>query len=170
MLQWHLREPNCFLLAKHPKGYLKLVKPTPRDNAEAKFLRRALKRWWLSVGNKSSRSLSEWKEGWSLVPLESQWPSPVLDYEETPSASRLAVHELTISSTEVTTLLYEEFSNKLIWHKVIVKPKIMSARKDRDSFLRRLDQIRPYHGVVPTSFRRPLEGDRLEFAESRISG
>ena len=163
-------EPNCFWLAKHPKDYLKLVKPTPRDNAEAKFLRRALERWWPSVGNKSSRSLSEWKEGWSSVPLVSPLPSPVLDYKETPSASRLAIHELTISSTEVTTLLYEEFSNKLIWHKVTVKPKIMSAQKDRDSFLRRLDQVRPYHGVVPTSLGRPLEGDRLEFAKSRISG
>ena len=163
-------EPNCFWLAKHPKDYLKLVKPTPRDNAEAKFLRRALERWWPSVGNKSSRSLSEWKEGWSSVPLVSPSPSPVLDYKETPSASRLAIHELTISSTEVTTLLYEEFSNKLIWHKVTVKPKIMSAQKDRDSFLRRLDQVRPYHGVVPTSLGRPLEGDRLEFAKSRISG
>ena len=124
-------EPNCFWLAKHPKDYQTLIKPAPRDNAEAKFLRRALERWWPLVGNKSSRSLSEWKEGWSSVPLVSPSPSPVFDYEETPPVPRLAIHELTISSTEVTTLL-------LIWHKVTVKSKIMSTQKDRDSFLRRL--------------------------------
>ena len=161
-------EPNCFWLSRYPRDYLRLVKPTPRDSTEAKFLRRAVERWWPTVCGKSTRSMSDWRDGWNAMPLISPSPSPLLNYDERPPVSRLLIHELTISSHEIMALLYEEVQSMLIWHKVVLKSNIMSVQKERESLLRRLDQITPYHGVIPASFDNHLKGDRWVFARNRL--
>lgn len=166
-------EPNCFWLARFPKDYVRVINPTKRDSADAKFLRVAVEKWVPTLGDRASRTLQRWKEGWGALPLLPPSPSPVLDFDEEKPClprQRLAIHQLTIASDQVTALLYEEDSRPTTWYKAIIKPSILTVHKQRDSLLRRIDQVKPYHGVVPKSVDQQLEGDQLKFARSRLSG
>ena len=60
-------EPGCFWLSKFPKDYLRLVKPSQRYGAEARFLKRALERWWPTLQKNSSKTMADWRAGWSGV-------------------------------------------------------------------------------------------------------
>ena len=49
-------EPNSFWFSKYPKDYIRIIKPTRRDSVEARFSRRAIEKWWPSVGNTGLRN------------------------------------------------------------------------------------------------------------------
>ena len=38
------------------------------------------------------------------------------------------------------------------------------------SLLRRMDQVQPFGGVVPSTFAKQLEGDSFHFARVRLTG
>ena len=162
-------EPNSFWFAKYPKDYIRIIKPTRRDSVEARFSRRAIEKWWPSSGNRAAKSLAEWKEGWSCVPLLTPSPSPMLDFlEDRPIPARLAIHRISIGSDQIDALVYEEFKNVTIWYRCLLKSSILTVQRQRDSLLRRIDQIQPHKGVVPEAFETELDGERFKFAINRL--
>ena len=163
-------EPSCFWLTKNPKDYVRVIRPTKWDSSDARFLRRAVEKWWPTVKSRVTKTLAEWKEGWNSSGelLLSQSPSPVLDFEDRHIPARLMIHHLTIGSDKVIAMLYEEFKNKILWHRITIDPKVLTTQRDATSLLRRMDQIKPFRGVIPKKFGKPLEGDHLKFARERL--
>ena len=163
-------EPGCFYLAKFPKDYSSVIRPSAYGSPTASFLRKAVEDWHHSVGEKASRTLRQWKEGWTSVPLLSPSPSPTLDYDEKLRPLHLKLHQLTVDSKEVKAMIYEEFLAKLSWYKVIISSAVRSNQKMMASLLRRMDQVQPFGGVVPSTFAKQLEGDSFHFARARLTG
>ena len=163
-------EPGCFYLAKFPKDYSSVIRPSAYGSPIASFLRKAVEDWHHSVGEKASRTLRQWKEGWTSVPLLSPSPSPTLDYDEKLRPLHLKLHQLTVDSKEVKAMVYEEFLAKLSWYKVIISSAVRSNQKMMASLLRRMDQVQPFGGVVPSTFAKQLEGDSFHFARARLTG
>ena len=161
-------EPNSFWFSKFPKDYIRIIKPTRRDSQEARFSRRAVERWWPSVGSRASKSLADWREGWSCVPLITPSPSPVLDLEDKPTPSRHAIHQLIVGSDQVMAIIYMEFKSSVIWYKVTIDSRVLTALKELTSLLRRMSTIKPFNGVIPKRFGRALEGERLKFARNSL--
>ena len=161
-------EPGCFWLSKFPQDYKRLVKPLTRDSPEGRFLRHAVEKWWLTLGKDSSKTLMEWKSGWSLLPLVSPSPSPALDYEESPLLPCL--HDLTISKDEVAATFYEENQTLITWYKAVLSPRILTVQKQWDSFMRRFQQTKPYRGEVPAIFSHQLTENKLKAAKIWITG
>ena len=85
--------------------------------------------WHSSVGEKAFRTLCQWKEGWTSVPLLSQFPSPTLDYDEKLRPLHLKLHQLTVDSKEVKAMVNEEFMAKLSWYKVIISSAVRLNQK-----------------------------------------
>ena len=78
------------------------------------------------------------------------------------------IHHLAIGSEKILAMLYEEFKNKILWHRITIDPKVLTTQRDATSFFRRMDQIIPFHGVIPEKFGKPLEEDHLKFARERL--
>ncbi|MEW8545336.1 MAG: hypothetical protein AB2693_17580 [Candidatus Thiodiazotropha sp.] len=166
-------EPGSFWLSKFPKDYIKLVKPTSWNSPEGKFLRKAVERWCPTVRGKTARTIRDWRDGWSSLPLLSPSPSPSLDFEEEQQPQRplnVTLHELTIDSTRIRALIYEELFSTLTWYEVIVNPSIMTEPRMMTSLLRRMEQVQQFQGTVPEIFDKELDGERLRIARSRMSG
>lgn len=163
-------EPNCFWLAIHPRDYINILKPTRQDNSDAKLFRQAVEKWVIKLGEKASRSLKQWQDGWGIVPLMSQSPSPTLDYEDGNHLVELKIHQLTLDSQEVNAIIYEKFLSSLRWYHVQIDSNIRSNSRMLASLLRRMDQVKPFEGVVPNKYNFQLEGDELQMAKSRLSG
>ena len=161
-------EPNSFWFSKFPKDYIRIIKPTRRDSQEARFSRRAVERWWPSVGSRASKSLADWREGWSCAPLITPSPSPVLDFEDKPTPSRHAIHQLIVGSDQVMAIIYMEFKSSVIWYKVTIDSRVLTAPKELTSKLRRMSTIEFFNGVIPKRFGRALEGERLKFARNSL--
>ena len=139
------------------------------DSPEARSLRRAVERWWPTVESRATKTVAEWKEGRnsSCETLQSPFPSPVLDFEDRRIPARLS-HYLTIGNDKIIAILYEAFKNKVLWHKITSDPKVLTVQRDATCLLRRLDQIKPFHGVIPEKSGKPLEGYHLKFARERL--
>ena len=162
-------EPNSFWFSLFPKDYIRLIKPTRPDSSGAKFGRRAIEKWWPSVRSKTARSIEDWRKGWSCVPLLTPSPSPSLDFlEDRPIPKKLSIHQINIGSDKIEALVYEDFSNTTIWYRCLLKSSILTVQKQRDSLLRRMEQIKPHHGAVPDTFCDVMEGERLKFASNRL--
>lgn len=162
-------EPGCFYLAKYPSDYRRVIKPVAYSSEAARFLRKAVEEWHSSVREKTLQSLRQWKEGWSSVPLLSPSPSPTLDFGERPHLMQLSLHQLTIDSEEISAVIYEEFLSSLRWYKVKIDSSIRANSKMLHSLLRRLDQVKPFQGIVPVSICDQLEGEVLKIAKGRLS-
>ena len=109
-------EPNSFLFSKYPKDYTRIMRQTRRESQEARFSHHDIERWWPSVGSRNSKSLADWREGWSCLPLITPAPSPVLDFEDKPIPSRHAIHQLMVGSDQVMAILYIKFKSSDIWY------------------------------------------------------
>lgn len=163
-------EPNCFWLAIYPNDYRKIINPTRPDSSDAKLLRSAVERWVIKLGDRTSRSLKQWQEGWSTLPLLSPSPSPVLDYNENLKVLQLKIHDLTVSSDRIQAVVYERLISQLGWYKVIIENSVRSNPKMIASLLRRMEQVEPFEGIVPSAFSKQLQDDRLRVAKGRLSG
>ena len=146
-------EPACFWISTFPRDYAKTITPTSPTSTEARFLRNAVERWLPTLGTKYSRSLSQWKEGWSVVtpPLLSPSPAPVLDFEGEDRAA-MKIHELFITQ-KVHALVYEEGDSNVTWIKVELSGKQLSMQRERESLFCRLMRLQPFHGEVPKQFK-----------------
>ena len=78
------------------------------------------------------------------------------------------IHHLTIGSDKVIAMLYEEFKNKILWHRITTDPKVLTIQRDATSLLRQMDQIKPFRGVIPGEVWKAVEGDHLKFARERL--
>ena len=163
-------EPGCFYLSKYPRDYISVINPAAYGSPIGRFLRKAVEDWHPSVGEKASRTLRQWKEDWSSVPLLSQSPSPTLDYDEKTRPLQLKLHQLTVDSSKVKAMAYDELLTKLNWYKVFIDNTVRSSPKMMASILRRMDQVQPFEGVVPLTFGTQLGDDRFCLAQSRLSG
>ena len=80
----------------------------------------------------------------------------------------MEIHKISIGSDQIDALVYEEFKNVTLWYKCLLKSSILTVQKQRDSLLRRMDQIQPHKGVVPEAFETELDGERFKFAINRL--
>ena len=160
-------EPACFWMSTFRRDYAKTITPTGPTSTEARFLWNAVERWLPTLGTKCSRSLSQWKEGWSLVPPALLSPSlaPVLDFEEEDRAA-MKIHELSITQ-KVHSLVYEEGDSIVTWFKVELTVKLLSMQRERESLFRRLMRLQPFHGEVPKQFKE-LDTSSLQLIGKRI--
>ena len=160
-------EPACFWISIFPRDYAKTITPASPTSTEARFLRNAVERWLPTLGTKYSRSLSQWKEGWSEVspPLLSPSPEPVLDFEEEDRAA-MKIHELSITQ-KVHALVYEEGESIVTWFKVELTSKLLSMQRERESLFRRLMRLQPFQGEVPKQFKE-LDTSNLQLIGKRI--
>ena len=160
-------EPACFWISIFPRDYAKTITPASPTSTEARFLRNAVERWLPTLGTKYSRSLSQWKEGWSEVspPLLSPSPEPVLDFEEEDRAA-MKIHELSITQ-KVHALVYEEGESIVTWFKVELTSKLLSMQRERESLFRRLMRLQPFQGEVPKQFKE-LDTSNLQLIGNRI--
>ena len=160
-------EPACFWISIFPRDYAKTITPASPTCTEAQFLRNAVERWLPTLGTKYSRSLSQWKEGWSVVspPLLSPSPAPVLDFEEEDRAA-MKIHELSITQ-KVHALVYEEGDSIVTWFKVELTGKLLSMQRERESLFRRLMRLQPFYGEVPKQFKE-LDTSSLQLIGKRI--
>ena len=160
-------EPACFWISISPRDYAKTITPASSTSTEAQFLRNAVERWLPTLGTKYSRSLSQWKEGWSVVspPLLSPSPAPVLDFEEEDRAA-MKIHELSITQ-KVHALVYEEGDSIVTWFKVELTGKLLSMQRERESLFRRLMRLQPFYGEVPKQFKE-LDTSSLQLIGKRI--
>ena len=160
-------EPACFWISIFPRDYAKTITPASPTSTEARFLRNAVERWLPTLGTKCSRSLSQWKEGWSVVspPLLSPSPAPVLDFEEEDRAA-MKIHELSITQ-KVHALVYEEGDSIVTWFKVELTGKLLSMQRERESLFRRLMRLQPFYGEVPKQFKE-LDTSSLQLIGKRI--
>ena len=160
-------EPACFWISIFPRDYAKTITPASPTCTEAQFLRNAVERWLPTLGTKYSRSLSQWKEGWSVVspPLLSPSPAPVLDFEEEDRAA-MKIHELSITQ-KVHALVYEEGDSIVTWFKVELTGKLLSMQRERESLFRRLMRLQPFYGEVPKQFKE-LNTSSLQLIGKRI--
>ena len=154
-------ESGCFWLSKFPKDYLRLVKPSQRYGAEARFLKRALERWWPTLQKNSSKTMADWRAGWSLVPLFSPSPPPELDYNLDQKQAQLDLHQLTITTEEVLALLYEEQGSSITWYKTQVKRDVLTEERQRNSLMHRFHQVKTNKGIVPKVIKKRLENKQL---------
>ena len=160
-------EPACFWISIFPRDYAKTIMPASPTSTEARFLQNAIERWLPTLGTKYSRSLSQWKEGWSEVspPLLSPSPEPVLDFEEEDRAA-MKIHELSITQ-KVHALVYEEGESIVTWFKVDLTSKLLSMQRERESLFRRLMRLQPFQGEVPKQFKE-LDTSNLQLIGKRI--
>ena len=160
-------EPACFWISIFPRDYAKTITPASPTSTEARFLQNAVERWLPTLGTKCSRSLSQWKEGWSVVspPLLSPSPAPVLDFEEEDRAA-MKIHELSITQ-KVHALVYEEGDSIVTWFKVELTGKLLSMQRERESLFRRLMRLQPFYGEVPKQFKE-LDTSSLQLIGKRI--
>ena len=160
-------EPACFWISIFPRDYAKTITPASPTCTEAQFLRNAVERWLPTLGTKYSRSLSQWKEGWSVVspPLLSPSPAPVLDFEEEDRAA-MKIHELSITQ-KVHALVYEEGDSIVTWFKVELTGKLLSMQRERESLFRRLMRLQPFYGEVPKQLKE-LDTSSLQLIGKRI--
>ena len=160
-------EPACFWISIFPRDYAKTITPASPTSTEAQFLRNAVEHWLPTLGTKYSRSLSQWKEGWSVVspPLLSPSPAPVLDFEEEDRAA-MKIHELSITQ-KVHALVYEEGDSIVTWFKVELTGKLLSMQRERESLFRRLMRLQPFYGEVPKQFKE-LDTSSLQLIGKRI--
>ena len=160
-------EPACFWISTFPRDYAKAITPTSPTSTEAQFLGNAVERWLPTLGTKYSRSLSQWKEGWSVVspPLLSPSPAPVLDFKEEDRAA-MKIHELSITQ-KVHALVYEEGDSNVTWIKVELSGKLLSMQRERESLFCHLMRLQPFHGEVPKQFKE-LDTSSLQLIGNRI--
>ena len=160
-------EPACFWISIFPRDYAKTITPASPTCTEAQFLRNAVERWLPTLGTKYSRSLSQWKEGWSVVSpsLLSPSPAPVLDFEEEDRAA-MKIHELLITK-KVHALVYEEGDSIVTWFKVELTGKLLSMQRERESLFRRLMRLQPFYGEIPKQFKE-LDTSSLQLIGKRI--
>ena len=62
------------------------------------------------------------------------------------------IQHLTIGSDRVIAMLYEEFKNKILWHRITIDPKVLTTQRDATSLIRWMDHIKPFRGVIPEKF------------------
>ena len=160
-------EPACFWISIFPRDYAKTITPASQTSTEAQFLRNAVERWLPTLGTKYSRSLSQWKEGWSVVspPLLSPSPAPVLDFEEEDRAA-MKIHKLSITQ-KVHALVYKEGDSIVTWFKVELTGKLLSMQRERESLFRRLMRLQPFYGEVPKQFKE-LDTSSLQLIGKKI--
>ena len=121
----------------------------------------------LKFYNLRARSLSEWKEGWSVVtpPLLSPSLAPMLDFKEEDRAA-MKIHELSITQ-KVHALVYEEGDSNVTWIKVELSGKLLSMQRERESLFCHLMRLQPFHGEVPKQFKE-LDISSLQLIGNRI--
>ena len=162
------------LVNQHVFGYQpfretmpKTITPTSPSSTEARFLWNAVERWLPTIGTKCSRSLSHWKEGWSVVspPLLSPSPAPVLEFKEEDRAA-LKINELSITQ-KVHAPVYEEGDSIVTWFKVELTGKLLSMQRERERLFHRLMRLQPFHGEVPKQFKE-LDTSSLQLIGKRI--
>lgn len=160
-------EPACFWISRFPKDYVRMVNPMKRENQASIFLRTAVEKWHPTLRDRASKTMAQWREGWSVMPLLTPPPSPILNFSEEESR-KMKIHEVSVT-THLNALTYEERQSSVDWFRVEMSPSLLKMAKERESLFRRLTRLDPFPGEVPTSFPNQLVGSTFIMFQTQLS-
>ncbi len=162
-----LGEPNCFYLSETPHDYRRVIIPTKPDTDSARYLKRAVETLVTSIRH-PTRSLAEWRSGWSCIPLLERSPSPLLDYEDTCDSPEMKIHDIAINAKSIKATLYQEGEASVKWLFADIDHRLMTTPREREALFRRMLSVEPFHGVVPQTSNTIPQAD-VDTERARVS-
>lgn len=132
----YFTEKNGYWLSTRPQDYQKIINPSEETSLIAIRTRAAVLGWVEKMGEKSSRTRKEWKEGWTL-----QTVSRKRKYSPTRPAidvSTITVCSISLSSKGNVALMKAVEDHATVWYKVELVHWVMEDKRAMDNLMRRM--------------------------------